>query len=146
MIFEHFERERILKLHVTVFVNVSLCMKMHSVPALMFVHWFQVQTNADRRGCTDAASFCGIRDSVYPDRRSMGYPFDRQPRNGVDTLQQFLTPNMAVQDVSIRFTDRIVARPQAKAKPKWLLRLWRRIWILWHWRGISTCELNVIYA
>lgn len=40
----------------------------------------------------------------------MGYPFDRQPRDGVDTLQQFLTQNMAVQDVTIRFTDRIVPR------------------------------------
>ncbi|XP_074031041.1 phenoloxidase 1 isoform X2 [Leptinotarsa decemlineata] len=56
--------------------------------------------------CNDAGSYCGIKDKLYPDRRSMGYPFDRQPRNGVDTLQQFLTPNMRVQDVSIRFSNR----------------------------------------
>lgn len=27
--------------------------------------------------CTEAASFCGIRDRKYPDLRPMGYPFDR---------------------------------------------------------------------
>lgn len=54
--------------------------------------------------CADAASFCGIRDKLYPDKRSMGYPFDRVPRSGVNTLQDFLTPNMFVQNVRIKFT------------------------------------------
>lgn len=36
----------------------------------------------------------------------MGYPFDRMPRDGVDTLQQFLTSNMRVQDVSIQFQNK----------------------------------------
>ncbi|CAG9765318.1 unnamed protein product [Ceutorhynchus assimilis] len=63
--------------------------------------------NEDISGqCNDADSYCGIKDKKYPDRRSMGYPFDRMPRNGVGTLQQFLTPNMRVQDVSIRFENR----------------------------------------
>lgn len=57
--------------------------------------------------CADSASFCGIRDKKFPDRRSMGYPFDRVPRTGVSTLQQFLTPNMAVADVRIVFQNRI---------------------------------------
>ncbi|XP_050510955.1 phenoloxidase 1-like [Diabrotica virgifera virgifera] len=56
--------------------------------------------------CNDADSFCGVKDRLYPDRRSMGYPFDRQPRENVDTLQQFLTPNMRVQDVVIKFSNR----------------------------------------
>ncbi|CAG9864099.1 unnamed protein product [Phyllotreta striolata] len=63
--------------------------------------------------CNDADSFCGIKDRLYPDRRSMGYPFDRQPRTGVDTLRQFLTPNMRVQDVNIRFTNRTF-RPRTR--------------------------------
>ncbi|KAJ9594577.1 hypothetical protein L9F63_027445 [Diploptera punctata] len=54
--------------------------------------------------CADAASYCGIRDKLYPDKRSMGYPFDRVPRSGVNTLQDFLTPNMFVQNVTIRFS------------------------------------------
>lgn len=54
-------------------------------------------------GCDNAFSFCGVRNSRYPDRRPMGYPFDRLPRQGVVTLAQFLTPNMGVRDVKIRF-------------------------------------------
>ncbi|XP_044743291.1 phenoloxidase 1-like [Chrysoperla carnea] len=60
--------------------------------------------------CSDSSSYCGIKDRLYPDRRSMGYPFDREPRNGVNTLREFLTPNMAIQNVNIRFTDRTVIR------------------------------------
>lgn len=30
--------------------------------------------------CKDAASYCGIRDQKYPDRRPMGFPFDRSAR------------------------------------------------------------------
>ncbi|KAF7284741.1 hypothetical protein GWI33_021611 [Rhynchophorus ferrugineus] len=56
--------------------------------------------------CNDAYSYCGVKDKLYPDRRSMGYPFDRMPRDGVDTLQQFLTSNMRVQDVAIQFENR----------------------------------------
>ncbi|XP_049822107.1 phenoloxidase 1-like [Aethina tumida] len=65
------------------------------------------RVNQDESGvCNDAGSYCGIKDKLYPDRRSMGYPFDRLPRQGVDTLQQFLTGNMRVQDVSIKFENR----------------------------------------
>lgn len=60
--------------------------------------------------CDNSSSYCGVRDSKYPDRRAMGFPFDRTPRAGVSSLEQFLTPNMAVLDMKIRFTDRIVAR------------------------------------
>ncbi|KAJ8961010.1 hypothetical protein NQ318_020315 [Aromia moschata] len=62
--------------------------------------------------CNDADSYCGIKDKLYPDRRSMGYPFDRMPRDGVQTLQQFLTRNMRVADVTIRFTNRTL-RPKS---------------------------------
>lgn len=58
--------------------------------------------------CNDAESYCGLRNLKYPDRRSMGYPFDRMPRTGVTTLAQFLTPNMRVQDCVIKFNDRTV--------------------------------------
>lgn len=55
--------------------------------------------------CNDSGSYCGIRDRLYPDRRNMGYPFDRMPADGADTLARFLTPNMRVQDVTVKFTD-----------------------------------------
>lgn len=61
-------------------------------------------------GCNDASTFCGVRDRLYPDRRPMGYPFDRLTRQGVDRLQQFLTPNMATVQCTIIHTDRTVQR------------------------------------
>ncbi|XP_055551442.1 phenoloxidase 2 [Wyeomyia smithii] len=60
--------------------------------------------------CNDAASYCGVRDRLYPDRRAMGYPFDRLARTGVDRLSNFLTPNMAVQPVNIIHIDKTVPR------------------------------------
>jgi len=31
--------------------------------------------------CSTAYSFCGLKDKLYPDRRTMGYPFDRRLPN-----------------------------------------------------------------
>ncbi|XP_046384836.1 phenoloxidase 2-like [Ischnura elegans] len=55
----------------------------------------------------DRSSYCGVRDSKYPDSRAMGYPFDRPPSSEVKYLEDFvrLAPNMAVQDVTIIFED-----------------------------------------
>nr|BBM95985.1 tyrosinase 2 [Plautia stali] len=58
--------------------------------------------------CADAVSYCGIRNKMYPDKRSMGFPFDRQPREGVDTIEQFLTPNMRIVDVAVHHTNTTV--------------------------------------
>ena len=61
--------------------------------------------------CSDAASYCGVRDRLYPDRRPMGYPFDRLPRQGADRLVNFLTPNMSLVDVVIQHDpNRVVQR------------------------------------
>lgn len=60
--------------------------------------------------CSDAASYCGVRDRLYPDKRAMGYPFDRLPRTGADRLMNFLTPNMSLIDVVIRHENRTVTR------------------------------------
>nr|QOQ34392.1 prophenoloxidase 2-2 [Sogatella furcifera] len=59
-------------------------------------------------GCEPASIYCGIRDQKYPDARPMGYPFDRVGRAGVNTLREFLTPNMLTQDVIIKFSNVIV--------------------------------------
>jgi tyrosinase len=84
------------------------------LPAELFVmisNYEEDRVQQDLAGvCNDAASYCGIRDRNYPDRKAMGFPFDRNGRQGADTIHQFLTPNMRVQDVSIVFTDRTVQR------------------------------------
>lgn len=65
--------------------------------------------NSSQGVCNDASSYCGVLNARYPDARHMGYPFDRVPREGAVMLQQFMTPNMTVQDVRIKFTNRRVA-------------------------------------
>lgn len=60
--------------------------------------------------CRDALAYCGIRDRKYPDKRNMGYPFDRLPREGSERLADFLTPNMHVSQFKIVHTDKTVQR------------------------------------
>lgn len=60
--------------------------------------------------CSIAASYCGIRDRKYPDRKAMGYPFDRKSRAGANFLSSFLTPNMRAQEITITFNDRVIQR------------------------------------
>ena len=79
----------------------------------MISNYEEDRVNQDLAGtCNDAASYCGIRDRLYPDLKAMGYPFDRNPRNGADNLNSFVTPNMRVQDCAIVFADRSVERPR----------------------------------
>lgn len=60
--------------------------------------------------CTQAAPYCGIRDRLFPDRKPMGFPFDRMGRQGVNNLAGFMTPNMGSTEISIVFNDRTVQR------------------------------------
>ncbi|XP_038106639.1 phenoloxidase 2 [Culex quinquefasciatus] len=66
----------------------------------------------ENANCSDSHSFCGLRDRLYPDRRAMGYPFDRNAPAAVRTLQDFTraNSNMAVTDVNVRFTNTVIAR------------------------------------
>lgn len=86
-------------------------------PVVLFVmlsDWSADRVQQDLVGvCTDAASYCGLRDRRYPDRRSMGYPFDR-PMPTANALSDILTGNMAVAECSVRFTDTTRQRTQTR--------------------------------
>lgn len=66
--------------------------------------------------CNDTSAYCGIRDARYPDKKAMGFPFDRRsraiPNKRVASLNDFITPNMKVQNVSIRFTKSNIKCPK----------------------------------
>lgn len=71
----------------------------------------------DFRKCDDGASFCGLKDRKYPDKRSMGFPFDRpfkisSANNLKDhgDLSEFvgLAKNMYHQECKIQFCDEVV--------------------------------------
>ncbi|GIY12159.1 hemocyanin D chain [Caerostris extrusa] len=51
--------------------------------------------------CSDAVSYCGAKDQKYPDRRAMGYPFDRPIK--ARTPSQFQTQNMSFTEVRIQY-------------------------------------------
>ena len=73
---------------------------------VMISDYMQDRITQDLTGtCNDAASYCGLRDRKYPDKRAMGFPFDRLARAGAVTLAEFLTPNMKTQDVTIKFDE-----------------------------------------
>lgn len=60
--------------------------------------------------CSNASAYCGIRDRLYPDKRNMGFPFDRVATKNDGHLADFLLPNMKVADCKIIFTDETVER------------------------------------
>ncbi|KXJ82708.1 hypothetical protein RP20_CCG011780 [Aedes albopictus] len=72
-----------------------------------------VDQSSDTLGpCDDAHSFCGLRDKLYPDRRAMGFPFDRKVAATVATLDDFVTPNsnMRTNSIRVRYSNTIIAR------------------------------------
>ncbi|XP_052872969.1 phenoloxidase 8-like [Anopheles cruzii] len=62
--------------------------------------------------CNDAHSFCGLRDKKYPDRRAMGFPFDRRTEDTVKTLNDFVAPNgnMKAATIQVKFNNTVIAR------------------------------------
>lgn len=47
---------------------------------------------------------CGLRNRKYPDRRTMGFPFDHRGNEDISNLDEFMSPfkNMITKNVTIR--------------------------------------------
>ncbi|ALC42161.1 PO45 [Drosophila busckii] len=68
----------------------------------------QQPNNLPNDACSTAFSFCGLKDKLYPDKRTMGYPFDRRlPNNTLSALVDSFS-NMTKTDLTIKFSDRVV--------------------------------------
>lgn len=72
----------------------------------------KVEQPKPNRVCSNAASFCGILDSKFPDKRPMGFPFDRTNpptifNKTINTAGDFAGQfeNMTIQNIKITFTD-----------------------------------------
>lgn len=70
---------------------------------------FEQQTPTDSDNvygrCTKAFSYCGLHRGKYPDKRSMGFPFDRPAPIETLTMKDFLLENMRTQEVIIKFEE-----------------------------------------
>jgi tyrosinase len=66
--------------------------------------WEKDRVSSDAK--CGSMSFCGAKDS-YPDRRPMGYPFDRPfpDRSIMSTIAAPYHLNMAVRDITIKWMD-----------------------------------------
>ena len=73
---------------------------------VMLTDWNADQVS--RQSHCGSMSFCGVRDASYPDKRPMGYPFDR-PLPAGTTIDDVVArqPNMAIRDLAIRFRGRL---------------------------------------
>ncbi|EDV54994.1 phenoloxidase 2 [Drosophila erecta] len=66
------------------------------------------QPKTPNDACSTAYSFCGLKDKLYPDRRTMGYPFDRRLPNASLSELVGAFGNMAKTDLRIVFNDRVI--------------------------------------
>ncbi|GAB6030165.1 Polyphenol oxidase 1, variant 2 [Chamberlinius hualienensis] len=76
---------------------------------VMITDWEKDQVeHLPEKTCGDAASYCGIRDLKYPDKRNMGFPFDR-PFSRKETLDSFTSmSNVASTEIIIRHSGEIL--------------------------------------
>ncbi|KAL1138656.1 hypothetical protein AAG570_008718 [Ranatra chinensis] len=63
------------------------------------------QGDVSQNGCADSPAYCGVRDARYPDKKPMGFPFDRPGPRGVRFISHFLLPNMALTPIKIYFKN-----------------------------------------
>jgi len=71
---------------------------------VMLTDWNTDSVGADTK--CGSMSFCGAKDTDYPDIRAMGYPFDRKfpaTRSITQTIADAQQTNMAALDFKIRF-------------------------------------------
>nr|CCA94927.1 hemocyanin subunit f [Mastigoproctus giganteus] len=72
---------------------------------VMLTDWGEdhVGSLSDHHVCHDAFSYCGVKDQKYPDKKPMGFPFDRVIK--ARSIAQFKTHNMSFTDVTIQFKE-----------------------------------------
>ncbi|XP_054723107.1 hemocyanin B chain-like [Uloborus diversus] len=74
-------------------------MKFHLFAIL--TDYFQDTVNDHGRTseCTDAVSYCGAKDQLFPDRRAMGFPFDREIHSY--SFKEWLESNMISVPITV---------------------------------------------
>ncbi|XP_052895805.1 phenoloxidase 8-like [Anopheles moucheti] len=87
-------------------------------PFELFIMVSDYKDDAVRQGfnpnenCNDSHSYCGLRDQLYPDRRAMGFPFDRLPSSEDHLMRDFVGrfSNMSRTVAEVLFTNTVISR------------------------------------
>ncbi|KAI8442313.1 hypothetical protein MSG28_005853 [Choristoneura fumiferana] len=66
---------------------------------------FVDQPDGTELTCDQASSFCGLKDRLFPDKRAMGFPFDRPSASFTNITDFSNLPNMALTDITIKFQN-----------------------------------------
>lgn len=61
-----------------------------------------IYTKQDGDGCEVGSLYYGLFRGKFPDKRPMGFPFDRRAHFHIEQLTDFLLPNMKCTSVTIR--------------------------------------------
>lgn len=74
---------------------------------VMLTDWLhdQVGDHGKTSICVDAVSYCGAKDQLYPDRRAMGFPFDRAIES--DHLEEWILPNMRNTVITVTYHEEV---------------------------------------
>lgn len=64
----------------------------------------QIDQPPSNGACNDNYVLCGLYNRKYPDKRSMGFPFDRTIKDSPDDLKAFVSKygNMKMKSITIR--------------------------------------------
>ncbi|XP_035224697.1 hemocyanin B chain-like [Stegodyphus dumicola] len=85
--------------HLLVPKGKNVGMKFHLFAILTDYFADTVNDHGRTSECIDAVSYCGAKDQLFPDRRAMGFPFDREITADV---KEWLLPNMFDKIISIQ--------------------------------------------
>ncbi len=75
---------------------------------VMVTSWKEDRVDTD--DLDQGTSYCGVKNEKYPDKRAMGFPFDRT-FNDIQSIQHLVGnyPNMFTVPITITFTEGVAS-------------------------------------
>nr|CAO98768.1 putative prophenoloxidase [Artemia franciscana] len=70
----------------------------------------EVPVKTTNKPCSRGTSYCGVLDDKYPDKRPMGFPFDRPIEDATTTYEDFTEglTNIFKREVVVQFKDEVL--------------------------------------
>ncbi len=83
---------------------------------VMVTNWEEDRVDTD--DLDQGTSYCGVKNEKYPDKRAMGFPFDRTFNLETQTIQDLVEnyPNMFTTTITITFPDGVASGEEKDRK------------------------------